>query len=117
MRQIEISEETFRRLIELKNHWSFQHRKVTNVDVLDLIEKAKMDIYGYNRSTSLEEMKRIANSKTKEELQDEMERYAVFLRELLTSGYDFEPGYSIEEHIRKMIEVIDEGEEILTPTF
>ncbi|MFQ5975200.1 MAG: hypothetical protein ACE5J5_02645 [Candidatus Hydrothermarchaeales archaeon] len=117
MRQIEMSEETFRKLIELKNHWTFQHRKVTNKDVINSIEKAKMDIYGYNSTTPLKDLEKIANSKTKEELQAEMERFAGFLKELLTSGYDFEPEYTIDEHIKKMIGVINEGEDILTPIF
>lgn len=117
MRQLEISEKTFRRLVELKNHWSFQHRKVTNKTVLDLIEKSKMDIYGYNSSTPLKDMERIANSKTKDELQIEMEKYANVIKELLKSGYDFEPEYTIDDHIKKMIYVIDESEDILTPMF
>jgi GTP cyclohydrolase I len=117
MRQIPVAEDTFRKLIELKNHWSFQYRKVTNKEVLKILDKIKMEIYGYDSSTPSTEIERISNSKTREQLEREMERFAKAYKELLVSGYDFEPNYTLDEHIKKMIEVITESEEIQTPIY
>jgi len=109
MRQISVSENTFRKLIELKNHWSFQHRTVTNKDVLQELDRIKMEIYGYDSKTPVEKIEEISNKKTKEKLIEEMDAFSKAYNKLLVSGYDFEPGYTIDEHIKTMIKAIEEG--------
>jgi predicted CopG family antitoxin len=113
MRQINISEENFRKLIELKNHWSFQHRRVTNPKVIQVLEELKLKIFGYNSSMSDAQIDEIARKKTKEQLLEEAERFSNVYKDLLVSGYDFEPEYTIDEHIRKMLEIVDQGGDIL----
>lgn len=108
MRQIQVSEETFRKLIELKNHWSFQHRKVTNPKVIKILEELKLKIFGYNSSMSDAQIEEIARKKSKAQLQEESERFSNVYRDLLASGYDFEPEYTIDEHIKKMLDVINQ---------
>lgn len=110
MRRIELSEETFRKLVELKNHWSFQHRRVTNKEVLRLLDEAKRRIFGYGNDASPEEIMEISRRKTRAELEEEAERFSKVYRELLVSGYDFEPEYTFDMHIRKMIEAINRGD-------
>lgn len=117
MSSVELSEETLGRLLGLKNHWSFTYRRVTNPDVVKMIEEFKLRVFGYNSYTPLEEIERTAKSKSREQLEKENERFANGLRELLKSGHDFEPEYTLDEHIRKMIEVIDQGEDIPPPMF
>ena len=108
MRQIQVSEETFRKLIELKNHWSFQHRKVTNPKVIKILEELKLKIFGYNSSMSDAQIEEIARKKSKAQLQEESERFSNVYRDLLVSGYDFEPEYTIDEHIKRMLDVINQ---------
>ncbi|MEE9564727.1 MAG: hypothetical protein V3V63_03355 [Candidatus Hydrothermarchaeaceae archaeon] len=108
MRQIQVSEETFRKLIELKNHWSFQHRKITNPKVIKVLEELKLKIFGYNSSMSDAQIEEIARKKSKAQLQEESERFSNVYRDLLVSGYDFEPEYTIDEHIKKMLDVINQ---------
>jgi len=107
MRQIQISEETFRRLVKLKNHWSFQHGQVTNPEVIKILDGLKKEIFGYDSSASADEIERISKHKRRDQLEDEMGRFSRALGELLVSGHDFEQGYTIDEHIKKMIDVID----------
>lgn len=104
-----MSEDTFRRLVRLKNHWSFHHRRVTNPEVLRILDKLKRDIFGYGSNASAEEIERISKHKPRDQLEAEMERFSKAVNELLVSGYDFEPEYTFEQHIRKMIEVIEES--------
>ncbi len=101
----------------LKNHWSFTYRKVTNPTVEKMIEEFKLRVFGYNSRTSVDEIERIAKSKSREQLEKENERFANGMREFLKSGHDFEPEYTLDEHIRKMVEVIDQGEEVPPPIF
>ncbi len=108
MRQIQVSEETFRKLIELKNHWSFQHRKITNPKVIKVLEELKLKIFGYNSSMSDAQIEEIARKKSKAQLQEESERFSNVYRDLLVSGYDFEPEYTIDEHIKRMLDVINQ---------
>ena len=108
MRQIQVSEETFRKLIELKNHWSFQHRKITNPKVIKILEELKLKIFGYNSSMSDAQIEEIARKKSKAQLQEESERFSNVYRDLLVSGYDFEPEYTIDEHIKRMLDVINQ---------
>lgn len=110
MRQVQLSEETFRKLIELKNHWSLQHRRVTNKQVLHLLGEAKRRIFGYGIDASPEEIEEISKRKTRAELEEEMERFSRAYKKLLISGYDFEPEYTLDMHIRKMIDAINQGE-------
>lgn len=112
MRQIQISEQTFRKLIELKNHWSFQHRRVTNPKVIKILEELKLKIFGYNSLMSDAQIEEITHKKSRNQLEEESERFSNVYRDLLVSGYDFEPEYTIDEHIRKMLEVIDQGGDI-----
>ncbi|NOZ76466.1 MAG: hypothetical protein GXO65_02060 [Euryarchaeota archaeon] len=117
MRQIEVSEETFRRLVRLKNHWSFQYGRVTNPEVLRMLDGLKRDIFGYDSSASPEEVERISNRKSRDQLEAEMERFSRAVNELLTSGYDFDPGYTMDEHIRKMLQVLEDSEDVAVPLF
>ena len=112
MRQINISEENFRKLIELKNHWSFQRGQVTNPKVIQVLEELKLKIFGYNSSMSDARIDEIARKKTKEQLQEDAERFSNVYKDLLASGYDFEPEYTIDEHIKKMLEIVDQGGDI-----
>ncbi len=115
MTQLELSDEAFRHLLALKNHWSLHHRRITNPEISRLIEEFKLRVFGYNSSTPAEEMERIAKSKSKAQLQQEAERFAKGLGELARSGKDFEPEYTLEQHIKKMIEVINEND--IAPLF
>jgi hypothetical protein len=117
MRQVPLSEDTFRRVVELKNHWSFQYRKVTNPQVLKILDEIKRQIFGYDSSTPIEEIEEISRKKTRDQLEEERERFSRAYKELLVSGYDFEPEYTIDEHIRKMVEVINQGEEVPVPIY
>jgi hypothetical protein len=116
MRQVQLSEGTFRKLVELKNHWSFQHRRVTNPEVLKILDKLKKEIFGYGSSASAEEIERISKQKSRDQLETEMERFSRAVNKLLVSGYDFEPQYTFDEHIKKMIEVLEESE-VASPLF
>jgi cob(I)alamin adenosyltransferase len=109
MRQIPLSEETFRSLVRLKNHWSLHHRKVTNPEVLRILEELKREIFGYGASASEEEIERISRQKSRDRLEGEMDRFSRALGELLVSGHDFEPQYTFDQHIRTMIRVIEEN--------
>jgi predicted CopG family antitoxin len=117
MRQIEVSEETFRALVRLKNHWSFQYREVTNPEVLKLLDGLKREIFGYGSSASAEEIERISNQKSRDRLEAEMEDFSKALNELLTSGYDFEPGYTLDDHINRMIQVLEDSGAGAAPIF
>lgn len=108
MRQIQLSEDTFRKLVKLKNHWSFQNNRVTNPKVLKVLDELKGKIFGYDSTASAEEIERISNAKSRDQLEDEMEQFSRVLNDLLVSGYDFDPGYTLDEHIRKMIETVEE---------
>jgi predicted CopG family antitoxin len=110
MRQIQLSEETFRKLVKLKNHWSFQHRRVTNPEVLKIIDKLKREIFGYSSTASAEEIERISKQKSRDQLEAEMDRFSRALNKLLASGYDFEPEYTLDMHIKRMMDAIDQGE-------
>ncbi len=109
MREIQVSDKTFKEFVMLKNHWSFQHRDVTNPDVLKALDKLKKEIFGYDSNTPTEEMEEISLKKSRDQLEDERDRFNTALNELLVSGYDFEPGYTFEEHFKKMIEAINDN--------
>jgi hypothetical protein len=117
IKDIQCSEETFRRLLTLKNHWSFTHRKVTNNEVLDKLKALKIEIFGYDSRASLETIERISYEKTRDQLEEESERFQRGYRILLETGLDFEPEYSLDQHLRKMVELIDESDEIGVPIF
>ena len=110
MRQVQISEETFRKLVKLKNHWSFQHCRVTNPEVLKILDKFKREIFGYGSTASAEDIERISKQKSRDQLEAEMEHFSRALNELLVSGYDFEPEYTLDMHIKRMMDAIDQGE-------
>lgn len=116
-REVKLSEETVRRLMALKNHWSFTYRKVTNPSVVKMIEEFKLRVFGYNSTTPVEEIERIAKGKSRDQLEKENERFASGVKELLKKDYDFEPEYTLDDHVRKMLEIIDQGEELPPPIF
>ncbi len=117
MGSVELSEETLRRLMALKNHWSYTYRRVTNPDVVKMIEEFKLRVFGYNSYTPVDEIEENAKSKSREQLEKENDRFANGMMELLKSGHDFEPEYTLDAHIGKMVEVIDQGDEIPPPMF
>lgn len=117
MREISLSEETFREIIKMKNFWSFQFRGVTNPKVLEILQKMKHEVFGYDDRTPAKEIEKIANSKPRKQLEEEMEKFNKGLNELLLSGFDFEPEYTLDMHIDKMIELIDNSEELNSPVF
>jgi hypothetical protein len=117
IKDIQCSEETLRRLLTLKNHWSFSHRKVTNDEVLEKLKALKNEIFGYEAGASPETIERISNEKTRDQLEEESERFQRGYRILLESGLDFEAEYTLDQHLRKMAELIDESDEIGAPIF
>ncbi len=117
MKEIQISEETYRSLLVLKNHWSFTYRKITNKEVIQRLESLKKETFGYDSTATDEEIERISCEKTRDQLERESERFQQGYRGLLGSGLDFEPKYTMDQHLKKMIELIEEGEEIGTPLF
>jgi hypothetical protein len=108
MRSVQVSEDTFRKLVKLKNHWSFQNNRITNPQVLKVLDELKGKIFGYDSNAPAEEIERISNKKSRDQLEDEMEQFSRVLDDLLVSGYDFDPGYTLDEHIRKMIDEVEE---------
>ena len=108
MRQVQVSEDTFRKLVRLKNHWSFQNNHITNPKVLKVLDELKSKIFGYDSTASAREIERISTKKSRDQLEDEMERFTRVLDDLLVSGYDFDPGYTLDEHVRRMIDTIEE---------
>jgi hypothetical protein len=117
MHKIEITEETHEKLLTLKNHWSGSYREITNKAVLKKIESLKEEIFGYKRAATAEEIHRISTSKTRSQLEAESERFQNEFNRILKSGLDFEPEYTMNEHLKKMAELIDESAEIGTPMF
>lgn len=117
MHKIEISEETHQKLLTLKNHWSTAYRKITNKAVLEKIESLKEEIFGYDNAATAEEIQRISTSKSRSQLESESERFQNEFNKILKSGLDFEPEYAMNEHLKKMAELIDESTEIGTPLF
>ncbi len=117
MREIEVSEETFQKLLELKNHWSLNFRKVTNKEALQRIDAARREIYGYDSSTPVAEVEKLFSTRSKEENERDMERFAREMNRLVKSGTDLEPEYTLDEHIAMIVHVIDESEDIASPLF
>lgn len=108
MRGISLSEETFRALVVLKNHWSFQRNRVTNNDVLRALEELKRGIYGYDSTTPPEAVEELFKKRSRGENERDIERFAKAYRELLASGYDFEPEFTIDQCIKEMLGVINQ---------
>jgi hypothetical protein len=117
MREIKVSKETYKKLIMIKNHWSFKYRKITNKKVLEILESLKKDIFGYDSTANLEKINEISMSKTRNQLEEESDRFQRELMKLLESGIDFEPEYTLDSHISKIIELIENNEEIGSPIF
>ncbi len=117
MLKIEITEETHQKLLTLKNHWSTAYRNITNNAVLEKIEVLKEEIFGYKSAATGEEIQRISTSKTRSQLESESERFQIEFNKILQSGLDFEPEYTMNEHLKKMAELMDESTEIGTPMF
>ena len=108
MRSISLSEETFRALVILKNNWSFQRNRVTNKDVLKALEETKRGIYGYDSTTPPKEVEEFFRKRSREENERDGERFAKAYREILASGYDFEPEFTVDQCIKEMLGVIDQ---------
>jgi hypothetical protein len=117
MPKIEITEETHEKLLTLKNHWSLTYRKITNKVVLEKIDSLKEEIFGYGPATKPEEIQRISASKSRSQLESESGRFQIEFNKILKSGLDFEPEYTMNEHLQKMAELIDDSAEIGTPLF
>jgi len=115
--ELQISEETHRRLLILKNHWSFTYRKVTNDDVIEKLNSLKKEIFGYGPDAFSEDIQKISIKKTKNELVEEAERFQRGFKILLESGLDFEPEYTMDMHLKKMVELIENNDEIGAPLF
>jgi len=108
MRELRISEETYQQLLALKNQWSLLYREVTNKEVVEKIDALKREVFGYGSKASPEVIERISSRKSRRELEAESERFQKALRKLICSGMDFEPEYTMEEHIRRMLSLIEE---------
>jgi len=111
MKQLSISDELYNKILALKNHCSATCRKITNKQVVEKIEEAKKQIFGYGSKTPKEEIEKIAKTKTRDELEQENEKFAEFYKKLIAAGIDFEPEYKIEEHLKRMIETAENPEE------
>ena len=108
MRSISLSEETFRALVILKNNWSFQRNRVTNREVVKVLEETKRSVYGYDSTTPPKEVEALFKKRSREENERDMERFARAYRELLASGYDFEPEFTVDQCIKEMLGVINQ---------
>ncbi|GBE55868.1 MAG TPA: hypothetical protein ENH13_01025 [Euryarchaeota archaeon] len=117
MPTIEITKETHQKLLALKNHWTITYRQITNQRALDKIEKLKEEIFGYTSTATAEEIQQISNTKTRSQLETESEKFQRELQKIARSGIDLEAEYTMNEHLKKMAEVIDENTEIGTPLF
>jgi len=117
MPAVDVSEETFKKLLELKNHWSLNFRKVTNREALQRMDAARRAIYGYDSSTPVEKVEELFRRRTKEENERDMERFSAEMNRLASSGLDLEPGYTMDEHLAKMLQLVSESEDISAPLF
>lgn len=117
MMEISITNETHRRLLSLKNHWSFTQRKVTNKIVLTKLNECKRDIFGYDENASIQEIEEASLTKPREQLEKESEGFQRALNVLIESGIDFEPEYTLDQHLRKMAELIEDGNDTALPIF
>jgi predicted CopG family antitoxin len=117
MPQIDVSDEVHRRLMALKNHWSFSYRNITNPAVIEKLNSLKKEIFGYDSTSAPEEIKRKTIGKTRDQLESESRRFQESYKNLLESGFDFEPEYKIDEHLKKMISLIEDSEDVGTPIF
>ena len=117
MPTIEITKETLQTLLNLKNHWTVTYRQITNQTALDQIETIKEEIFGYKRTAIAEEILQISNLKSRTQLEFESEKFQKEIQKLITSGLDLEAEYTMNEHLKKMAELIDESAEIGTPIF
>jgi hypothetical protein len=104
-------------LLALKNHWSLNYRKVSNKSVLEKLSTLKRETFGFDSTAPVEEIERMSMKKTRDQLEKESERFQRGCGELLRLGIDFEPEYTFEQHIRKMVELIEDNEEIGAPIF
>ena len=117
MPTIEITKETQQKLLTLKNHWTIIYRQITNQKALEKIETIKKEIFGYNSNTPPEEIRQVSNQKSRSQLETESGKFQKELQKIITSEIDLEPNYTINEHLKKMAELIDENTEIGTPLF
>lgn len=117
MTELELPIQTFKELVRLKNHWSYHYRQVTNPEVQKAIDEKKREIFGYDSQTPHKEIERVSNKKSRDQLEAEMEAFSKVMKELLVSGYDFEPGFSFDELIQKMVQIIEDSEDIAAPMF
>ena len=112
MPTIEITKETHQKLMNLKNHWTITYRHITNQTALEQIEKLKEEIFGYTSTTPPEQIRQISNQKNRSQIEAESEKFQRELQKIARSGIDLEPGYTMNQHLKKMAELIDESTEI-----
>ncbi len=117
MPTIEITKETQQKLMNLKNHWTTTYRQITNQTALDQIETIKEKTFGYKRTATAEEIQQISNKKTRRQLEFESEKFQKEIQKLIRAGIDLEAEYTMNEHLKKMAELMDESTEIGTPMF
>ncbi len=117
MKNIHLSEKNIDRLLALKNSWSFSYRNVTNKVVLEEIEELKERVFGFSSGTSQGEIDSLVKNKSRKELEDESEKFQQGLDALITSGVDFEPEYTLDMLLEKIIELVEDGEVIGEPIF
>jgi hypothetical protein len=117
MSRINVSEENYSKLLMIKNNWSFKYRKITNKKVLAKIDSLKKEIFGYDSTANLNEINEISVRKTRNQLEKESNLFQCEFNKLLESGLDFEPEYTLDSHISKIIELIENNDEIGSPIF
>lgn len=117
MREIKVSEETYKKLLMIKNYWSFKYRKITNKKLLERLDSLKKEIFGYDSTANLEKINEVSMNKTRSQLEEESDQFQRAFKKLLESEIDFEPEYTIDSHIFKIIELIENNEEIGSPFF
>jgi hypothetical protein len=117
MPTIEITKETHQKLMNLKNHWTITYRQITNQTALEQIEELKEGIFGCKSTATAEEIQQASNLKSRSRLEGESERFQKELQKIVSSGIDLEAGYTMNEHLKKMAELIDENTEIGAPLF
>jgi hypothetical protein len=110
--EIKISEKTYKTLLALKNRLSFAHGRISENEVLSKIEAIKKDIFCHGSDATPQEIERSLQGKTRTEIEELSNRFQTALNRLFESGLDFEPEYTMDSHINRVIELI-EGEDDL----
>jgi hypothetical protein len=109
--EIKISEKTYNNLLALKNRRSFAHGRISENEVLSKIEVIKKDIFGHGSDATPQEIDGSLQGKTRTEIEELSNRFQTALNRLFESGLDFEPEYTMDSHINRMIELIEGGDD------